>query len=938
MSLLHWFHLPTAPNRIISRRWARRLTVAVAGVVLSGTPLGAEETPRLLQGFAGPDLTDMPEPYRMHRLVRHFSFEEAEVAPYEMPLHFFRYGAEDGAARGFPPFGAMRLSDRMAATGRWSFEFQLDGGSMAARVPTAVIPIMPYADYVVTARVRTKDLQQARAGLSAWLYNKQGAIIQPTIQQSRMIRSEGEWSVLAVTVRGDHPTAADLGIELQTFQPRQFRGISSGEHQPAIEDVRGTVWFDDVTVWHVPRIELTTRTPGHVAIDTNQTVLQMKVRDLAHADLEAHLRIFDLDGSVIWEKIIDRPQAINPRDVEIETPAFGWYRALLDIRTEGQLTARRWLDFLVLPPRHRPLHGWHNHFAVELPPDWWKHSAELNDLVDRLDVGTVIMPVLDTSLSSREVRSRYESMRPAVEALREHDARLIFSLHSMPAELAQRHDRTVSEVLPALADDVQMWRAYLDQLLVNYGLEVEHWQIGAADNEHAFDQPNLAQLIRRVRRTISEFVPNPTVYVPFSVEQVETSIEALQAASIWIPATVNAHSIPEAVEPWQQGAQRRMLAVEPPIAHHYATREATLDGFLRLLHAWRMDPDLLTTPAPWMAGTGNGGGLMPTPNFGVIRQMIDHLHRRRFDGTVHLGDQISGWLLRGDEPGDDALIAWLHDLDPAAERRFTMQLSDDHLTIFDIFGNSQTAYLTAEGHEFTLTPMPIIIEDVSLDLVRFRDSFALDPGFLPAENRAHEHELLLHNPWPVPISGTLRLHEQDDLRIAPRQHDFLIRPGETGRMPVQIVLDRGILAGTRHLKADIRLQADGQYDLSVSAEFEVGLEDLEFTATWRTALNVETGEEDLIVTQYVTNRSERLMNVELFVVAPEFSQMRRIVSGLEPGDLAIRSFRLPDGAAVLAGRAMRIGVSERGGVARLNQLLSIPARASDLAGHTETTD
>ena len=935
-----WFGLPP----LDSRRARRGCGFTVALVALAGLAIGPTATPAesgkegpaeaeklgAVDTFIGPVPSDVPAPYRMHRLVRHFDFEEAERAPYEMPLHFYRYGAEDGAAAGFPPFGTMELSDRRAATGRWSFEFRLDGGSMAARVPTAVIPVMPYADYVVTARLRTAGLVHARAGVSAWLHDKQGQVIEETRAQSRMIRSEDGWTTLAIEVRGDHANASDLALELQLFQPHQLGRVDRGDERPVKEDVHGTAWFDDVTIWHVPRIELTTTTPGNVAIGSDPLQLRMMVRDLAHADLEAHLRVFDLKGRVIWEQRIDQPQAINPRTVKLPTEHYGWYRALLDIRTEGELTARRWLDFLTLPPRHRPLHGWHNQFAVELAPDWWKQAEMIVGLIERLDVGTVIMPVLDQTMVQGGMRSRYEAMQPTIESLRDHDARLIFSLHSVPDELARRHDLTVEEVLPALADDEQMWRAYLDQILINYGLEVERWQIGASGNQHAFEQPDLATLVREVQQTIARFVPNPTVYVPFGVQQPGFATAGLQAGTIHVPSEFSPPAILEAAEPWFEGSLERILALQPPPENHYAPREVTIDHVHRLLHGWRLAPDLLATQAPWARPHGSDGRTMPTPAFGIVRQLIDHLHRRSFDGEVTLGQNIVCWLLRGDEPGDDALVAWLRDASPSATRTFTMQLSDGHLAVFDMYGNRHTAYLKSDGHEITLSSSPVFIEGVSLNLVRFRDSFALEPSFLPAEHRAHEHELTLRNPWPVPISGTLRLREHEDVRIAPRQHDFIIRPGETGRMPVQIIFDRGVFAGSRQLEADVRLNADSEYDLAVATEFEIGLEDLEFTSTWRTALNVETGEKDLIITHYVTNRSGRVLNADLFVIAPEFSQLRRIVSGLEPGEMAIRSFRLPNGAAILPGQSLRIGVAERGGIARLNQLLEVPRDVAEL--------
>jgi hypothetical protein len=53
-------------------------------------------------------------------------------------------------------------------------------------------------------------------------------------------------------------------------------------------------------------------------------------------------------------------------------------------------------------------------------------------------------------------------------------------------------------------------------------------------------------------------------------------------------------------------------------------------------------------------------------------------------------------------------------------------------------------------------------------------------------------------------------------------------------------------------------------------------------------------------------------------------QQRRLVSGLEPGSLARRSFRVPNGAELLAGQSVRIGLASRDTPARLNLIVQIP--------------
>ena len=54
------------------------------------------------------------------------------------------------------------------------------------------------------------------------------------------------------------------------------------------------------------------------------------------------------------------------------------------------------------------------------------------------------------------------------------------------------------------------------------------------------------------------------------------------------------------------------------------------------------------------------------------------------------------------------------------------------------------------------------------------------------------------------------------------------------------------------------------------------------------------------------------------------AQRRRDIAALDPGQTAVRTSRIERGVELLAGRSVRLGVSERDGIARLNQLLEIP--------------
>jgi hypothetical protein len=83
------------------------------------------------------------------------------------------------------------------------------------------------------------------------------------------------------------------------------------------------------------------------------------------------------------------------------------------------------------------------------------------------------------------------------------------------------------------------------------------------------------------------------------------------------------------------------------------------------------------------------------------------------------------------------------------------------------------------------------------------------------------------------------------------------------------------------------------------------------------------GTDDLIVTQTITNNGPRPVILHAYVSAPGLSRQRRAIGNLPPGRKTVRTFHFPDGARMLSGRKIRVGVIDGDG-ARLNRIMEIP--------------
>ncbi len=371
----------------------------------------------------------------LQRLVRHFDFEEAERSPVPMPTHFYRVGQEQSeTAQGFPLFGQMGPRRDLAYTGRWSFGFELAGGSMAARIPTGVLPVMPGSDYRAAVKVRTSGLHHARARLIAWLHDRSGAAIEASRVTSPPLVSEDHWETLAVDVPGDFPSATGLIVELQLAQPRLFRGASLAENEPVSEDYAGRVWFDDLKVWLLPRLEMSSGAPGNVFVDPDPPTLFLLVNDLISERLLARLRVHDLDGHTVVDRRLELEHGERPLRIDLPALPFGWYRSSVELLEQEASVGHRTVDFAYVPaPEPRPATK-HTSFGVELS----SFSPIEERLVSILGVGSAVIPVGVISEAERDANSTPQERGHALDACLATGMELILEVDATAEQVVQR--------------------------------------------------------------------------------------------------------------------------------------------------------------------------------------------------------------------------------------------------------------------------------------------------------------------------------------------------------------------------------------------------------------------------------------------------------------------------------------------------------------------
>lgn len=610
---------------------------------------------------------DGPSLWALRRVLRHFDFEEAQLAPHNMPFNFYRHIAPD---RGFPKFGRMALSDDQAASGRWSFRFDLDGGSMSARVPTAVLPAMPDATYVVSTKVRTANLLHARAGIAAWLHDVAGNAIPTSYVESRRIQTNGEWSTLEVTLFSGTPDVSDIVVELQVLQPTHFDAV---QHQGTLapQDVRGTVWFDDVVVRLMPRAELTIADGSlvngkHVRIDTS-------IRDLSHEPLRGCLVVTDFDDQTVYEKRFDVHEPTVERQFDLSLKHYGWYRATLDLRNDKGSLGVETLDFTCLPERQqdrmnsKPIPST---FTIELPPARSDASWSA-DAVTVLNLNRVIAPVFTRQDDRLDLTG---DGIPSLKRMGHNGVDIISSIDALPIEEEPNETLTLDE--PAT------WRDLVHQLTIDYGRVSRTWCIGEAV---VTGQPNRVEArVAALLSVLGEYGADEVLVSAPPIDEISTAITQPKPTAL------------APVEP-----------VGTVITIHSDELHTML---IDALQSWRHGFDMVAIEAPWRLTARKAPCLEPTVAFGPWRELIGQLSGRRFGGTMQVAEGVECWMLLGNPGVPITLVAWVRSDHPHDIVLVNLELGGQHHASYDVFGNSQPLSQRDGVLELTVGRVPVFVE------------------------------------------------------------------------------------------------------------------------------------------------------------------------------------------------------------------------------------
>lgn len=917
----------------------------------------------LVAGMACAAVAADPEPVRplsATRFVQSFNFEERNSNPNPVPKNWSRVydaaEAADGKARRpqFPRWNQAELAFADAghpcAGGEGCVRLPTGGGSTRLVLDPGVVPVFVGADYRVLAKVQTKDLRHARARVLIRFLERDGTPITASEKTSELIASPDAWTPVVLEVVGEFPRAAFLQVQLDLLQPNQFSHLADPAQVALPEDYAGSAYFDDVDVVQLPRAEITTSEPQNIAVWPDVPELVTRIRDLTGEQLSARIETFDAEGNLVDS--IERAIAGAEKVSHVpKVTRLGWYRSVMTVSADGLPIGVDSVDFGIVPSHAtsrgtngpaasrsaRSLSSDRKHFGLIAGPLPDRILELIGQLPKRIGTGTLSLDATAESTAANAPLARAVN-----EALEEwQDITLQVTRLRITSAAADRPLSALSSSKEALAA--------IEPLLDRFGQRVRRFQFAKAGDDGWFWEPEIYDP-QGVARTLGRYVSGPIVSMPMRVDRTP-----------WISTneTIDAvFFVPYAMTPGAVGEVVRAIAPKPPPAGERQSItlafECAPEGFLsprasagdlvrRAIEAWVASPVAVPNMAviePWSVLGPRRPQLMPRAELIAWRSVTDRLIDRRIVAQFPSPPGTKAYLLGPTSAAPTgttgAIVAWNESAD-AHDAVLEGFFGSGGIRTLDIFGNEKADLPPvapnrpgrgSSGTRVALSQEPVFIEGVDTALAQFLSDFQLQPETIEPGAASGDHQIILRNPFPTGIAGTITLlspsREESagttrEWKVNPRVMRFSAAPGEQVSLPLAIAAGSGLELGPQAFIFQVELSAQVQYPrLEVKRDLHVGLSNVRVNLSYRIQDN-----DDVVLEVALANISEVPLNMAITAFAPDQARQTGTVSNLPPSNQSIRRFLYPGLAPKLRGKRLSISLLDVDSAVRVASSIEI---------------
>jgi hypothetical protein len=895
------------------------------------------------------------QPAEVNRILRNIDFEERRLGNVEeLPMHWAKVEGP-----GLMHYVNGRLSTDRARDGKYSFLFDLNGGGLIYRYDGKAIAVQPGAHYRVEVYAQTTVLPNARARLTAYFTDVDGRLIEGSTRHSDLYAAKSEnepWKKLAVELsadaRRDNAAPAYLVIELALLQPMHYAPSSLGQRTLFTQDIRGSAWFDSLSVSQVPKVLLSTDKPGNIFRRGEPARLEVNVNDRFTDDLAAQLIVRDARGGIAFQRSgaleMSSAQALGPgrKRLALELPELppGWYEATLVMSSQGKFVGEQTIDIVLLADAFSAVGTPDPRFGViatDLPYDGW---GELPEILPFLSAGRVKLAVWGEAGDVQQVDSA--AFDRLLERLQQLGITPTAVLAAIPPDVKERMIATraktssamgVSEEQKALSGDdawiellkadEKIWQPQLAFLISRHANHLDRWQLGADHSDAFVTRPAMREVYNRVYGEFAGLVQTPDLAMPWPAwYELDGKLPATVALSV--PANVLPAQIPLYIEDIKARAGNAGSTEKGPqlslslqrLEPQYGREVVIRDMAERITQALAAGADRIDVPLPFtVKRMGDTLVKQPEEMLLVQRTLLTTLGGTTFRGKVPIAEDVEAFLF--DKNGTGILVLWSRGgISPDGSRKTNVRelpLSVGPRPMrLDLWGNASPVLKVGSNISVDIGEMPILLVGIDGPAAQLRASIALDRPLLESSFKPHTRKLSFTNPYRTAIGGTLKLKAPTGWTISPPTFNFTLNPGERFDRELTIEFPYNSFAGQKTIQAEVSVQADTNTTFALPIALSLGLSDVGIQT-----LALRDGK-DVIVQQMITNYGDKPIDYTGFAIFPGQARQERLVTNLGPGRTTVKKYRFAD-VGDAPGRVVRSGVKEQVGTRILNEEVPI---------------
>ena len=862
------------------------------------------------------------------RVMQTFDFEERDMHLDDLPMYWSKTPPQPG----FHHFGGGILDSTRFRSGKFSFKLNPDGGSVGFQYHRKRIPIKPGSDFQIAGFVHLENAPTCRGRITCSFTDRNGKIIPESLHSSELVSNADQlsdgWAPLKVYIPGSFPSARYLTVGIYLLQQQQWNQDEISLSQIIPRDIKAVAWFDDITIYQLPRVILRTSKTSNVFDGREEAVLQIEVEGINSLDYQVQLTVHQANGKLIHDEswlltgIVD---GARTREIVLGDLKAGLYHANLKILSGGKFIANSKLTFARLAPLSgAPATSGINFGVLALDHNAGDFDAII-ELTRQSNAKLIKIPVWRRkNEQSGSITTTPDFDRILLE-LQQNNIQVTAAFSEISTTLALKVDINRRELLDILSLNPEIWRPQVASVLAQYAHQIPYWQIGDDTvTENVSWDPRIRSVIDVLQNEFNKLVSDTVIATTLNgMFQVDLDQVGTSNIALGIPSAVIPSQIPDYIQDCRDRNLDLVWVKIEPLAEQIYSREHRLTDFAkRIIFAKKAHPQAIFINHPWKLSQYNARQRYePTELLPVFRTFADHLGGAGYVGQFNLAPKVPAMIF--DREGTGCLICWNDDYnpkDPQNQSKFKVLLGEN-VTQIDMFGNRKALNTENSLTELTITSQPVIISGINTALASLRANLKLNPSVVDAGILSREVELSFKNPFKMPISGRFRFLRtginQQNWLIEPVAFSFTLRPGETIRQPIILKFPRNELGGEKILDTLITLDADRPYRIRQAIPFEIKLTGVELSIFAR-----REGESDLLVQQVVTNVSEEKISLQSFIDLPDSDRLERAIPHLAPGATVTKSFRIKN-ADQWIGQYLRIGLYDPKGTRRINYNLKI---------------